>query len=160
MIIYSILVFMHFDKIVILSVIILELTCNQSSTKQHTLVNGNKIENQDRFDTIKVVTKTKEEIKTLLADFCTSFNYEVIDLYNSKEKPNENETLILDDYLKDAGFEITSSGRGNWILGSRIVSLTLEKVHCKCEIKKLYYGTGKKIEKVTERITCNAFDGE
>ncbi len=150
--------YLRFSKIIILSLIISEFACNQSSTKQDGLANINKIENQPRFDSIKVITKTKNEIKVLLTDFCASFNYEFIDLYIGEEKPGEHEKLVLDDYLKKGGFQITSSGRGNWTLGPRIVSLTLKKDYCECEIKKLYYGTGKKIEKVTERITCNAVD--
>ncbi len=113
---------------------------------------------QDTLPELRTVEATRSEMAALLTDFCQSFNYEFIDLYGPDEKPRNDDFLTLDDPLKNAGFEVTSYGRGNWTRGPRFISLALEKGDCTCEVKKFYHGNGQQIEKVTERIICNAID--
>ena len=106
-------------------------------------------------DFIKV---SKDSIPEILNSICNGRNYEIIDLYPETDTIPENDFLILDDSLKARGFVLKDWGRGNFMEGPRIVSLTLESKTCKCRVDKLYYSHIAKTKKfrVTERITCTS----
>ena len=83
--------------------------------------------------------------------------YEIIDFYLDKanEQIPETDTLKISEFLKKKGFKVTNWGRGNWIFGPRIISLTLENDSCTCQVDKLYYTQDSQTDyKVTERILC------
>ena len=96
----------------------------------------------------------KQQIEEKLHNSCSTINYEVTDFYQNIEEPRENDTLQLIDILEEIGYEMTSYGRGNWTGGPRILSFHYKKGNCICEVSKLYYGSSKVIEKITERINC------
>lgn len=67
-----------------------------------------------------------------------------------------NESSILADALKEKGFKVVNWGRGNYPpRGPRIVSLTLLKKDCICEVNKIYYfTTADSLYELSERIKC------
>ncbi|WP_310560185.1 hypothetical protein [Flavobacterium sp.] len=82
---------------------------------------------------------------------------ELPNLYDSLSKNivNDNtEKLILVQTLKNKSFKVINWGRGNHPLGSRIVSITLKKDSCECEVDKIYYSSIDSIDNVSERIKC------
>lgn len=111
-----------------------------------------------------------------LKDQSTDFNEKIVDftIKNSNDKfielPNlydslskqimqkdEDEKLILVQILKKKGFEIINWGRGNHPLGPRIITLTLKKDNCECEVDKIYYSADNLPDSIyvtTERIKC------
>jgi len=83
--------------------------------------------------------------------------YEIIDFYLDKtnEQIPEIDTLKISEFLKKKGFKVANWGRGNWMFGPRIISLTLENDSCTCQVDKLYYTQDSQTDyKVTERILC------
>jgi hypothetical protein len=55
---------------------------------------------------------------------------------------DKDEKLLLAEKLKTKGFKVKTSGRGNYPpIGERIVTLTLQKGDCECEVSKIYYHT-------------------
>ena len=100
---------------------------------------------------------TKDNFFNIFSDLKYDNAYEVIDFYSNKtnEQIPEIDTLKISEYLKLKGFKVTGWGRGNWIFGPRIISLTLEKDSCTCQVDKLYYTQDSLTDyKVTERILC------
>jgi hypothetical protein len=84
---------------------------------------------------------------------------ELPNLYDSLSKNIENdktEKLILVQILKKKGFKVIDWGRGNHPLGPRIVTLTLKKDSCECEVNKIYYSHygNDSVDNVSERIKC------
>nr|WP_315144759.1 hypothetical protein [uncultured Flavobacterium sp.] len=82
---------------------------------------------------------------------------ELPNLYDSLSKnikDDKTEKLILVQILKKKGFEVINWERGNHPLGSRIVSLTLKKDSCECEVDKIYYSDNDSVANVSERIKC------
>lgn len=82
---------------------------------------------------------------------------ELSNLYDSLSKNIENdktEKLILVQILKKKDFKVINWERGNHPLVPRIVSLTLRKDSCECEVNKIYYSRNDSIDNVTERIKC------
>jgi hypothetical protein len=64
----------------------------------------------------------------------------------------------LDNDLKNQGFEVTKSGRGNWQCGWRFVELRLEKEDCQCTVMKKYWDfevVQDSSKTITEQIICN-----
>lgn len=110
--------------------------------------------NQLSEDFIKV---SKDSIHDILNSICNNINYEITDLYPETDTISENDFLILDDSLKARSFVVKDWGRGNFMEGARMISLTLENETCKCRVDKLYYTNIAKAKKykVTERISCN-----
>ena len=81
------------------------------------------------------------------------------DLYDSlatEIAEDGRETLILTRSLQKRGFTIADRGRGNLPpLGPRIVSVTLKKGDCFCEVNKMYYATTSEgVYLLTESIRC------
>lgn len=58
--------------------------------------------------------------------------------------------------LKKKGFKVINWGRGSYHpRGARIVSITLQKNDCICEVNKIYYSTASDtLFEVVERIRC------
>ncbi len=106
---------------------------------------------QDNYQIQKIV---KEQISELLNNRCSKIDYEVINIYPNIEEPREDDTLYLINILEEIGYEMTNYGRGDWTGGPRIISFHYKKGNCLCEVSKLYYGSNKVIEKITERINC------
>lgn len=84
---------------------------------------------------------------------------ELPNLYDSLSKNivnDETEKLILVQILKKKDFKVVNWGRGNHLLGPRIVSLTLKKDSCECEVDKIYYSHSgnDSVDNVSERIKC------
>lgn len=69
---------------------------------------------------------------------------------------DQDEKLVLAEKLKAKGFKVIQAGRGNYPpLGARIVSLTLQKDDCECEVSKIYYLTTFESTYIRkERINC------
>lgn len=83
------------------------------------------------------------------------------DLYTNltnKIDDDKDEKLKLVEKLKLKGFKVVNWGRGNNPpIGPRIVSVTLRKEECECEVTKIYYSTISESEyKMTEKIKCKA----
>ena len=74
----------------------------------------------------------------------------------AREIPDDrNEKLIPVEILKKQGFKVTNSGRGNFPLGARIISVTLQKGGCECRVDKMYYNTmDKGYYEMRESIQC------
>ena len=66
------------------------------------------------------------------------------------------EKLVLAEKLKAKGFKVIDAGRGNYPpIGARIVTLTLKKEQCECEVSKIYYLTTFESTYIRkERISC------
>ncbi|MGN6436303.1 MAG: hypothetical protein ACTHMM_07200 [Agriterribacter sp.] len=99
-------------------------------------------------NTIDLILKTKDNT-TIELPF----------IYNSlvsKIPEDADEKSILADMLKKKGFNIIYWGRGNYPpRGERIVSITLQKGDCVCEVNKIYYSTlSDTLYEVAERIKC------
>lgn len=73
-----------------------------------------------------------------------------------------NEKLILVEKLKERGFIVSEAGRGNVPpLGPRIVSRTMTKGDCRCEVSKIYYNTiPDSAWTASERIWCRRIISE
>jgi hypothetical protein len=69
---------------------------------------------------------------------------------------DKDENLVLAEKLKIRGFKVINSKRENHPLGGQqIVTLTLKKEDCQCEVSKIYYSTSNISEYVrSERIKC------
>lgn len=69
---------------------------------------------------------------------------------------DKDEKLVLAEKLKARGFKVTDAGRGNYPpIGVRIVSFTLKKDQCACEVSKIYYlTTFESTYIMKERISC------
>ena len=105
----------------------------------------------------------KDSLLKMITNPCDTFSYEIEGFYSVLDTlPEANEdTLFADNYLKDQGFLVISSGWGNWEKGPRIFTLELSKGSCNCRgYKKYYYKdtlqNGKYNLRVTEKIVCNA----
>jgi hypothetical protein len=79
-------------------------------------------------------------------------------VYPQQEIIPEKDSLLLIHKLKQKGFKIIDSGRGNWMNGPRIISYTLESDDFVCRVDKLYYSDSLNSKankyKVTERFAC------
>ena len=100
--------------------------------------------------------------RNLISNPCDTFSIEFEGLYQPTDTlPNgAEETLILDNFLKERGYTQVDYGRGNWDRGPRIVSLELVKENCRCHVYKKYYyldktNANKFSLKITEKIVCN-----
>lgn len=130
------------------------LACNRASHEGRQKIVSDSVE-QNSQDFIKI---TKDSISAILYLGCNNKNYEFTDLYSEANTIPEIDFLILDDSLKSRGFYVTDYGRGNFMGGPRMISLTLENKKCKCWVEKLYYSNSLKTKKfrVTERLSCKA----
>ena len=54
----------------------------------------------------------------------------------------EEDSSLFPAHLKPIGFRVAKAGRGNWMHGPRIVSITLERKLCECQVHRLYYSPG------------------
>lgn len=84
---------------------------------------------------------------------------ELPNLYDSLSKnieADKTEKLVIVQILKKKDFKVINWGRGNHSLGPRIVTLTLKKDNCECEVNKIYYShsSNDSIDNVSERIKC------
>lgn len=63
--------------------------------------------------------------------------------------------LKIANRLKNQGFRVIESGKGNFTRGPRIVSKTLKKGGCFCMVSKVYYQTTvDNVFEATERLVC------
>lgn len=68
---------------------------------------------------------------------------------------DSEEHLVLVGVLKKRGFKIAGWGRGNLdARGPRIVTFTLRKDSCECQVDKIYYSTIDTTLIASERIRC------
>ncbi|UKN00741.1 hypothetical protein K6119_13470 [Paracrocinitomix mangrovi] len=141
-------------KLYQLLMITLITACQQKDTKEPTLFT---------HDTLYVVDNPLpilfDEYKRLELSFCDTFHYEITDLYpNQNELTNiNNDTLYLDNAIKDAGFTTDGASWGNWANGPRILSMELDTDSCHCEVYKKYWCLNDSCTqlKITEEIKCN-----
>ncbi|WP_430817552.1 hypothetical protein [Carboxylicivirga sp. RSCT41] len=120
--------------------------------KKTTLENQ---ENESRKNNLTYREVKKNYIDSLMIDICSTQGIEFVDLYPMLDSiaSDKYESLVLVDSLKMKGFKVTNWGRGNWMEGPRIVSITMLNEQCECKIDKLYYSTDQVGKyKVTERI--------
>jgi hypothetical protein len=98
-------------------------------------------------------------LDTLLGDIDTVINVEFMDLHSYADSVPLDDTLIVDDYLEKNGFMLATWGRGNWIMGPRIITYVYKNRQCECQLSKLYYSNYNGIAlndslKVTEWLKC------
>lgn len=89
------------------------------------------------------------------ATVCKTDSIEYIDLYPRIHSIaiDSTEKLILVQQLKENGFTVEHWGRGNFMQGPRMVSITMKKDDCTLRVDKLYYDTDTVgTFRVTERI--------
>jgi len=130
--------------------IIATISCrNEKKENRSTLSTSENLEKYDGY-----VQTTKDSLNSIIDRICTVIHYEFVDLYKDTDSIPEADFMELDNYLKNEGFEVVETGRGNWMKGPRILSMTLRKGSCYCRIDKLYYSLENcdKKYKVTERI--------
>lgn len=100
----------------------------------------------------KTITDLDNDIKILSDSLALEFVYPI------REKIPKNDSLIIVHKLKQKGFKIIDSGRGNWMNGPRIISYTLESNDMACRVDKLYYSDSIESNdgkyKVSERLAC------
>ncbi len=101
----------------------------------------------------------KEKVVNFVIDNFDDKFIELPNLYDSLATciaDDKNEKLILVQILKKKGFKIITWGRGNFPpLGARIISVTLKKDDCECEINKMYYSTiSDSLYEMRENIKC------
>ena len=148
------------NRTVFSSAIFLFLSCYPfpEKTKNDSQPQGAARKNEPKdYDFIWQAKKvSKTEITALLENLCDSLSFEVIDFYEDIDSIPETDWLSLDDSLRARGFEVVSSGRGNWEKGPRVVGVEMQSNSCGCRIDKLYYTDSSQTHKykVTERIAC------
>lgn len=131
----------------LITLILVIIACNNHRRNETSILSDTK--NYDGY-----VQTTKDSLKSVLGRICSGISYEFTDLYKETDSIPEADYMQLDDYLKNEGFEVVETGRGNWMKGPRIFSMTLRKDSCYCRIDKLYYSIENSVKlKVTERIT-------
>jgi len=80
---------------------------------------------------------------------------EIYDSLTSTIPDDDKEKLKLVEKLKAKGFTVTNWGRGNHMLGPRIIVINMKKNNCECEIAKTYYATSiDSLYQMTEKISC------
>jgi len=127
--------------LILISMII--LSC-KNITKKDLKIPDNPIEN-----IVDYVTSTKDNLIIELPTLYDSLTNHVTE--------DSTERLILVEALKKRDFRVINWGRGNFPpLGSRIVSITMKKGNCFCQIDKIYYKTiSDSLLLMTERIRCS-----
>ena len=125
-------------KLILLTTIILLISCEKRKALSKNFV--------DQILDVTIETSTDEFI-------------EFSQLYDSLSHsiPDDNEEkLILVERLKQRGFKVSNSGRGNFPpLGPRIVIIELKRDNCTCEVSKKYYATvSDTLYQMTEGISC------
>jgi hypothetical protein len=111
------------------------------------------------FQQVENLSETNQNIIELLIKEDSSDYIEFPELYpvlKNRIQSDENEILLIAEYLKSKGFKVSDWGRGNYPpLGPRIISITLIKGNCKCIVDKIYYSTTiDTLYTVSERIKC------
>lgn len=93
---------------------------------------------------------------------CDSFSLEVAGLYPVLDTlpVAVGDTLYLDSFLKQKGFEVVSTVFGNWEKGPRFFEMELAKDSCRCKVYKKYFYHQLRADssyslRVTERVVCN-----
>lgn len=113
-----------------------------------------KTDNQ-KFD---LLDELNQKIISLVVENANDKFIEFPDLYSELYPlipDDENESLKIVDFLKFKGFETSNWGRGNYPpLGPRIISITLNKGNCECQVDKIYYNTNSENFLATERVKC------
>jgi hypothetical protein len=84
---------------------------------------------------------------------------ELPDLYNTPVNyipENNDENFLIAEKLKIRGFKQTAISRNDFqLLGRRVITMTLLKDDCQCEVSKVYYATSNVSEYIrSERIKC------
>lgn len=92
---------------------------------------------------------------------CRNMHFEIMDLYApTDEIPwGGDDFLIMDNHLKDLGFEQINGGWGNWMQGPRFIHLELDRGLCACSVNKKYWpyqeAEGEILQwQITEEINC------
>lgn len=153
----------YFTKTTI--IILLLWSCNNPSKENdatETLdqiedVNDQSVESRSAESEWNYREVNRDYFDSLLVNICSTEDLEFMNLYPLIDSiaSDKYENLILADSLKKRDFELVNSGRGNWMQGPRIVSITMSNQLCECQLDKLYYSTEQEGKyKVTERIKC------
>lgn len=118
-------------------------SCNEN-TKKVLKSQDNRVEN-----ILNYVTSTKDNVMIELPNLYDSLTDNISE--------DSTERLILVEALKNRAFRVINLGRGNYPpLGARIVSITMKKGDCFCQIDKIYYKTNSdSLFQMTERIRCS-----
>jgi hypothetical protein len=141
-------------SIFILTTLILFSCQNQEKEKETTSQKTEKTTDNSEAPSEFKISKIKDN-PTLFENICTVSPMEFTDLYPRVRSISDDahESLELVQILKKLGFEVKESGRGNFDLGPRIYSITMQHDSCKIRIDKLYYKTDTVgTFRVTERI--------
>ena len=108
------------------------------------------------------ITTNAVGLQRLFPDPCDTISIEFDGLYPIIDTlPSASfDSLLLDNYLKDLGFKVISTGWGNWEKGPRIFEMKLSKGGCECSVLKKYYYENRQSDggytiRVAEKIVCN-----
>lgn len=126
----------------------------QNQEKENPSEKSNETTDKGEIPTEFKVSKIKDN-PSLFENICSASPMEFTDLYPRVRSISDDshESLQLVQTLKKLGFEIKDFGRGNFELGPRLVSFTMQKDSCKLRVDKLYYSTDTVgTFRVTERI--------
>ncbi len=119
--------------------------------------------NTDGADAIARFRKDSVALSGFLKSPCDSFQLDLNHIYPEFHNipDDKNESLIILDSLKKAGFTVIRSGRGNWEGGPRIVTFSVSNYFCDCEIDKKYHLVPE-VDKyrATEHVTCKNRKGD
>lgn len=104
------------------------------------------------------LSKTNQQIIDLIIQAKNNEFVEFGEMYEttaSAIKSDEDEKILIVEYLKKKGFKIENWGRGNFRYGPRIISMELTKADCRCDVAKLYYSNDNDgTNEVKEKIRC------
>lgn len=129
---------------------------NQEGTEKLSPEKAEDSTDKNETPSTEFQSATLTENPSLFENICSVSPMEFTDLYGSIHSISDDahEKVMLVDTLKKQGFEVKDWGRGNFDLGPRLVSFTLQKDSCKVRVDKLYYSTDTVgTFKVTERIS-------
>ncbi len=104
------------------------------------------------------LSKTNQEIIDLIIQAKNNEFVEFSDIYETSAsaiKSDEEEKILLVQFLKKKGFKVENWGRGNFPYGPRIISIEMVKADCRCDVAKLYYSYDNDgTNEVKEKIRC------
>ena len=135
---------------ILISITTIFLACNDKRNR------GKQI-GETTFITTNVV-----DLQRLFPDPCDTISIEFDGLYPIIDTLANAffDSLLLDNYLKEIGFKVISTGWGNWERGPRVFEMKLSKGDCECYLFKKYYYENKQSNgcykmRVAEKIVCN-----
>ncbi len=104
------------------------------------------------------LSKTNQQIIDLIIQAKNNEFVEFSDMYETTTraiKSDEEEEILIVQFLKHKGFKVESWSRGNFPYGPRIILIEMVKADCRCDVAKLYYAYDSDgTTEVKEKIRC------